>query len=161
MKKFFKKYGVMTPLFVFIIVMIIGLIQHGTENLLKTTIRNIFMYLGTFQFIPSVIMHSVKRVKTAEYIGWESSGFQFTLAGYALSMAILGILCNYHEGVFWVVTTIAVTIFLWPCAAGHIIEMKKRGNFNLGNAGYILYWDIFMPLSLLILVPIHFYTQAR
>ncbi len=156
MKKFFDKFGIMIPFLIFIVVTITNLIQHGLVNFVETTIKNIFFYLVTCQMIPSIILHSVKRESTASYIGWESSHFQNTLAGYSLSLSILGVMCTIYQGAFWIVTTIAVTLFLWPCAISHIVEIKKNGNVNAGNAGYILYWDIFMPLSLIVLLVIHF-----
>jgi len=155
-KKLFDDYGIVIPVIVLLITMFVRIISYGMVDIVVILINNIFLYLVTFQFAPSIFMHSIGRKNVAKYIGWESSRFQYLIAGYSLSMAILGVVCNYFQGVFWVVTTVAVTIFLWPCAIGHIVEMVKSKNFKAGNAGYIFYWDVFMPLSLIILLTIHF-----
>ncbi len=96
------------------------------------------------------IYHTFKADWTAKYIGWEpGSPFQFEVAVANLGTGICGILCIWFSGGFWFATIVIFSIFLLGAAYGHIVEIKKKKNYAPGNAGPILYWDIFLPFILI------------
>lgn len=89
----------------------------------------------------------------AESIGWpKGNPFQFEIAVANLSYGLLGVLCLWFHGSFWVATGIGSSIFLLGAAYGHITEIVNKGNLAPNNAGAILYADIFIPVIVLSLL---------
>jgi hypothetical protein len=66
-----------------------------------------------------------------------------------LALGVLGILCCWLHGSFWLATGIAAIIFWLGTAITHIEELMKRRSVHLGNAGALLLSDIGMPVLLL------------
>ena len=95
---------------------------------------------------------------TAKNIGWEKSPFQYEIGFAGIAIASLGLVSYWLHDLFWVATAIAAIIFYWGCASGHIRDMIKLKNFNPGNAGYVFWWDILMPLAIIILLLIKNYS---
>jgi hypothetical protein len=88
--------------------------------------------------------------RVAGSIGWEPSPFQHEVGGAnlgiglgAIAAAVLG------TGAAWAIFFVAAG-FLWTAAVVHLIDMVRRGNFAINNAGPIFWWDILTPLTLLI-----------
>ncbi len=52
------------------------------------------------------------------------------------------------------------SMFLWGAAAGHIYQMLTADNFAPGNAGSVLYTDIFLPVIGFALLWLSWRTQA-
>ena len=88
----------------------------------------------------------------AAQIGWPAgSPFQFEVGIANLSYGILGILCLKFRDNFWTATVVAVSIFYWGAAYGHLLNIIQTGNLSPGNAGYALYGDFIIPLVLIVL----------
>lgn len=105
----------------------------------------------------SFYMHYFRGDKIAKGIGWPiGSPFQKEVAFTGLAMGITGLMCIWFDNGFWIATIVFTTVFMWGAAYGHIVEMIKKKNFEPGNAGPVLYFDIFMPLALIILASIYF-----
>lgn len=105
----------------------------------------------------SFYLHYFHGDSLARGIGWPvGSPFQKEVAFSGLAMGITGIMCIwFHEG-FWIATIVFTTVFMWGAAFGHILEIVKKKNLASGNAGPVLYYDIFMPIALIILASIYF-----
>ncbi|MGZ7050289.1 MAG: DUF6790 family protein, partial [Methanobacterium sp.] len=69
-----------------------------------------------------------------------------------LSYGILGILCLKFRDNFWTATVIAISVFYFGAAYGHVINMMQTGNMTPGNAGFALYIDIIIPIILICLL---------
>lgn len=100
----------------------------------------------------SFIGHAFRSEKVAKYIGWSTgSPFQWEVAVSNLSYGVLGVLCFWLRGDFWLATIIAVSVFLLGAAYGHIRDIIVNRNFAPGNAGPALYSDILKPAVLIAL----------
>ena len=98
---------------------------------------------GIFGFVG----HTFLADRVAASIGWApGSPFQQEVAFADLAFGILGILCVFIRGNFWLATTVAVTIMLFGDAAGHVMQMVRHGNHHAGNSGAILWGNILIPL---------------
>ncbi|GAB4137577.1 DUF6790 family protein [Thermopirellula anaerolimosa] len=109
-----------------------------------------------FGAVVTSIPHILIPDRIANYIGWQTgSPFQIELGFASLGIAILGILSIWLRGWFWVAPAISHSVFLFGAAFVHIREIIGRGNFNPGNAGPILFFDIAVPLLVLGLLLAH------
>jgi magnesium-transporting ATPase (P-type) len=87
-------------------------------------------------------------------IGWPTgSPFQFEVAIANLAFGVLGILCMWLRGNFWIAVALGSSIFSLGAATGHIREMIAKQNFAIYNVGPVLFVnDILVPLIILALV---------
>jgi hypothetical protein len=69
-----------------------------------------------------------------------------------LALGVLGILCCWLHGSFWLATGIAAIIFWSGAAIERVDTLLKRQHFHLGSAGAFLLSDIAIPVLLLSLL---------
>ena len=67
-------------------------------------------------------------------------------------MGVLGILCLWFHGSFWLATAIANAVWLLGDAVGHIRQMVLNNNHAANNSGIFLLTEIITPLVILFLV---------
>ncbi|CUI16368.1 conserved putative membrane protein [Candidatus Protochlamydia naegleriophila] len=97
--------------------------------------------------------HAFTPNQMAEYMGWPPENpFQQQVAYANLTFAILGFLCIWFRGLFWVATTLGLSCWYWANAYGHIQDWMLRQNEAPGNIGLPLYIDIFLPIILILLL---------
>ena len=68
-----------------------------------------------------------------------------------LTVGVLGVLCLWIRGNFWLATAIANAVWLLGDAVGHIREMVLNNNHSPNNAGTFLAAEIIAPLVILFL----------
>ena len=92
--------------------------------------------------------------EVARSIGWATgSGFQFEIGIANLAIGILGLLCIWLRGNFWLAAAINSLVFGLGAAFGHLRDIAIHQNLAVNNAGPILWIsDIFSPLLLISLV---------
>ena len=106
-------------------------------------LQGLFTFIGHF-FVSDIV---------AQNIGWPiGNPFQIELSFTSLAFGVLGILCIWLRGNFWLAVIIGRTIFSWGCAYTHIIDIKKRKNKSIYNAGPVLYLGIVLPIIMIILL---------
>jgi hypothetical protein len=108
-------------------------------------------YLLTIQWgvggVSMAVPHIVFPDLVAGYIGWSAgSPFQLELGFASLGIGLLGILCIWLRGWFWLAPVVANSVFLLGAAYVHILDIIEHQNFAAGNAGPILVYDIVVPL---------------
>lgn len=112
--------------------------------------------------IYAFIGHMFFSVEVAHFIGWPpGSPFQKEMAFANLSYGVLGILCIWLRGKFWLATVLGYTVLLWGAAYHHIVDIVKNHNYAPGNAGVVLYLDILVPLVLLTLLLDYYVNQRK
>jgi hypothetical protein len=100
--------------------------------------------------------HTLRAVPVAASIGWAAGNpFQYEVAVANLAFGILGILCLWFRNGFWAATAIGWSIFLLGAAGVHLYEIHTGQPYAPGNAGGILYFDIFMPVLVLALLGVN------
>jgi hypothetical protein len=103
---------------------------------------------GVFTFLS----HTLLADQTARAIGWPAGNpFQSEVAVANLVVGVLGILCYRIRGNFWSATVIATSVWLLGDAVVHIHDIVVDRNYHPGNAGLPFYFDILLPLSLIVL----------
>jgi hypothetical protein len=94
--------------------------------------------------------------QTARAIGWPTGNpFQSEVAVANLVVGVLGILCYWIRGNFWLATVIATSVWLLGDAVVHIYHIVVNQNYHPGNAGLPFYYDILLPLLLIVLLIVY------
>jgi len=68
-----------------------------------------------------------------------------------LTVGVLGILCLWLRGNFWLATAIANSVWLLGDAVGHIRQVVLNSNHAANNSGIFLITEITMPFVILLL----------
>lgn len=151
MKKLFINYGIFIPLLLTVIYSITGLLQNGTADWTHIILTNLLIYGVGAQTLGCAFVHLFYGETIAQYIGWPAGNpFQKEVGIANLGIGTLGILCGWFDNGFWLATIIMFSIYMGGCAIGHIREQLINKNKEKGNAGFIFYWDCFMPLILIL-----------
>jgi hypothetical protein len=146
--------------FLTIIVAILYLLMSKITNKALTKQRIVEIFLMSFLVISvgigsiwAFIGHAFLSAQVAASIGWAAGNpFQLEVAFANLGIGVLGILCYWIRGNFWIATVISSSIFLIGAAYIHIINMFQFANYAPGNAGPVLYMDIIGPVILIVLL---------
>jgi hypothetical protein len=102
------------------------------------------------------LSHTLLADQTARAIGWPTGNpFQSEVAVANLVVGVLGILCYWIRGNFWLATVIATSVWLLGDAVVHIYHIVVNQNYHPGNAGLPFYFDILLPLLLIVLLIIY------
>lgn len=112
------------------------------------------IYVGVMGVVTSVF-HVFFPVWTSASIGWSTSPYEYEVGMADLTVGVLGILCAWFRGNFWLATAIANFVWLEGDAVGHIRQVVEYNNHAENNAGLFLYLEIILPLVILWLMLYH------
>jgi hypothetical protein len=99
------------------------------------------------------LSHTLLAEQTARAIGWPTGNpFQSEVAVANLTLGVLGILCYWIRGSFWLATVIATSVWLLGDAVVHIYHIVVNQNYHPGNTGLPFYFDILLPFLLIVLL---------
>jgi hypothetical protein len=124
-----------------------------TSPVIAEALLSYFMLFSIgISFFYNFVMHTFFGEMSAAFIGWADSPFQ-TEVGYAsLGFALIGFLAFRRGFDMRLAAITGVAAFLGGAAAGHIVEIVRAANYASGNAGIILYTDIFLPIIGFVLI---------
>ena len=119
------------------------------RNVLRVFLLYAFVFnVGAVGFLFGFIPHVFFADQAAELIGWpKGSMFQFEVGLHDGGWGILGFLCVFFGGGFWLATAIGWSFFMFGAAWGHVRELivGNYAPYNLMPA----FTDTFIPLYLL------------
>jgi hypothetical protein len=115
-------------------------------------------YLIYFLFI---YVHVFRPVQTSATIGWQPSPYEYEVGMADLTVGVLGVLCLWFRGNFWLATAIANATWLLGDAVGHIREMVIAKNYAPNNSGIFLVAEIVTPLMIFFLALYHRRAMSR
>jgi hypothetical protein len=109
--------------------------------------------IGSFMgFVPHVFFAD----EVAGLIGWPTgSPFQFEVGIHDGAWSVLGFLCIWIGGTFWLATGLGWSLFMLGATYGHIHEMVTAGNYAPYNF-LTIFSDGFVALWLLVLLYLHY-----
>jgi hypothetical protein len=114
--------------------------------------------LSVFAFIS----HTVFADATAHSIGWPAGNpFQSEVAVANLSVGVLGILCYWIRGNFWIASVIGFSVWYLGDAVVHIRSIVVDANYAPDNAGVTFYMDILIPVLLIALLVYYLYATRH
>ncbi len=105
-----------------------------------------FLFSIGIGYLNNFVMHVFFAEFTAKFIGWANSPFQLEVGFASLGMSVAGFIAFKRNLAFRVATFIPPALFLWGAAGGHIYQILTTHNMASGNAGSILWTDLFMPV---------------
>ena len=125
--------------------------RHSAARVAETyLVYFFFIYVGLMGLL-TAYAHVLRPLQTSASIGWQPSPFEYEVGMADLTIGILGVLCFWIRGNFWLATAIANAVWLLGDAIGHIREIVLNGNHAANNAGLFLYTELAIPLLILLL----------
>lgn len=86
----------------------------------------------------------------AKFMGFgPGSPFQYEVGIANLAFSVLGVMCIWERGDFWLSTAVGYSIFLLGQGLGHVHDMVVNHNNAPGNTGVMLWFHLIFPLLLL------------
>jgi hypothetical protein len=110
----------------------------------------LFIYVGLMGLL-TAYAHVARPEQTSASIGWSTSPYEYEVGMADLTVGVLGILCLWIRGNFWLATAIANAVWLLGDAIGHIHQMTANNNHAANNSGIFLIAEIITPLIILAL----------
>ncbi len=113
-----------------------------------------FIYVGVMGLF-TAYYHVFQPVEASARIGWATSPYEYEVGMADLTIGVLGVLCLFFRGGFWLATAIANAVWLLGDAIGHVRDMRLRSNHAEYNAGIFLIFEFVVPILILALVLYH------
>jgi len=110
----------------------------------------LLFYVGVMGVL-TAYAHVFRPIQTSASIGWTTSPYEYEVGMADLTVGVLGILCLWIRGNFWLATAIANAVWLLGDAVGHIREVTIHNNHAANNSGIFLYAEIITPVVILFL----------
>ena len=159
----------MVSLFFLVLGLVVGAVHLYLDKQPRTKGRVAEIFLLWLLVIPvgigdvfNFIGHTAFADATAASIGWPAGNpFQSEVAVANLSVGVLGILCYWMRGNFWVATVIGFSIWYLGDAVVHIRSIVVEANYAPGNAGVTFYMDILIPVILIALLAYYLYAKRH
>ena len=157
MRAFFEISGL--NIYIQIVVTIISIAVHllatrkkeRKESLIELVAIYTIGLAGWFSISSGLFGHILYADEVAAGVGWPlNSGFQMELAFAAIGIGLIGAI-GFWNKTFWLPFIIAKTTFMWGAALTHILHMIRQNNFSPSNTGIVVYWDILLPIILIVL----------
>lgn len=112
------------------------------------------IYVGLMGLL-TAYAHVFRPIQTSASIGWSTSPYEYEVGMADLTVGVLGVLCVWFRGNFWLATAIANFCWLEGDAVGHVRQVVFHNNHAEDNAGLFLYLEIAMPIVILWLTLYH------
>jgi hypothetical protein len=110
----------------------------------------LFIYVGLMGVL-TAYAHVFRPVQTSASIGWSPSPYEYEVGMADLTVGVLGILCLWLRGNFWLATAIGNAVWLVGDAIGHLRQMVLYNNHAPNNSGIFVIVEIITPLAILFL----------
>jgi hypothetical protein len=115
-------------------------------NLAEELLAYFILFSVGISFFYNFIFHVFFGELAAGYIGWPDSPFQAEVGYASLGFAVIGFMAFKGNCCVRFAAILGPAMFQWGAAVGHIFDIIKTGNLAPGNAGIMLYSDIFLPV---------------
>jgi hypothetical protein len=115
-------------------------------NVAEELLAYFILFSVSASFFYSFIFHVFFGELAAAFIGWADSPFQAEVGFASLGFAAVGLLAFRGDFRVRLAAILGPALFQWGAAIGHIMQIATTGNLAPGNAGIMLYTDIFLPL---------------
>jgi hypothetical protein len=112
------------------------------------------IYVGLMGVL-TAYAHVFRPMQTSASIGWSTSPYEYEVGMADLTMGVLGVLCIWFRGNFWLATAIGNAAWFLGDAVGHVRQEIEYNNHAQNNSGTFLYLEIITPLLMLVLTLYH------
>ena len=143
------------PVILFSILLILAFSFVAWQGFTKHRILLAFLISSGMSMLFGGMSHIFVPDIVAKNIGWKTCPeFQYEIGISNIIIGILLIMTFYFSNDWILAAVISSTIWGWGNAIGHIISYTKTNNKSPGNTGWVLYFNIFIPLISIILYSI-------
>lgn len=104
------------------------------------------LYAVGVMYLYNFVAHTVFAETSAAFIGWANSPFQYEVGYASLGFGVAALVAHRSDFSARLVAVLGPSLCLWGAAAGHVREILMTKNFAPGNAGVVLWTDIFLPV---------------
>jgi hypothetical protein len=111
----------------------------------------LFFFVGVMGVL-AAYAHVFRPLQTSASIGWSTSPYEYEVGMADLTVGVLGLLCVWFRGNFWLATAIANAVWLLGDAIGHLRELTLHNDHAVNNSGIFLGTEFIMPFVILFLV---------
>jgi hypothetical protein len=111
----------------------------------------LFFFVGVMGVL-TAYAHVFRPIQTSASIGWSTSPYEYEVGMADLTVGVLGLLCVWFRGNFWLATAIANAVWLLGDAIGHLRELTLHNNHAVNNSGIFLWTELITPFVILFLV---------
>lgn len=149
----------MLQLFFIILAVIVASVHLAAAPAARSTRRSIaatyllyllVFYVGLMGFL-SAYAHVFRPIQTSASIGWSTSPYEYEVGMADLTVGVLGIVCIWIRGNFWLATAIANAVWLLGDAVGHTRQILIANNHAANNSGIFLVAEFVTPFIILAL----------
>ena len=106
------------------------------------------IYVGLMGIL-TAYAHVFRPIQTSASIGWSTSPYEYEVGMADLTLGVLGVLCLWFRGNFWLATAVANAVWLLGDAIGHIRQMLLFNNHAANNSGIFLIAELLTPTLIL------------
>ena len=106
------------------------------------------IYVGLMGIL-TAYAHVFRPIQTSASIGWSTSPYEYEVGMADLTLGVLGVLCLWFRGNFWLATAVANAVWLLGDAIGHIRQMLLFNNHAANNSGIFLVAELLTPTLIL------------
>lgn len=129
--------------------------RGSSSAIIGTYLLYLFViYVGLMGLLTAYV-HVFRPVQTSASIGWSTSPYEYEVGMADLTVGVLGVLCLWFRGNFWLATAIANAVWLLGDAIGHVRQGIENNNHAENNSGLFLYLEFLMPVVILALTLYH------
>jgi hypothetical protein len=115
-------------------------------NVAEALLAYFILFSVAVSYFYNFVFHVFFGEMAAGYIGWADSPFQAEVGYASLGFAAVGLLAFKGNCCVRFAAILGPAMFQWGAAVGHIHDIMATGNMAPGNAGVMLYSDIFLPV---------------
>jgi hypothetical protein len=129
--------------------------RAGSGAIIETYLLYLFViYVGLMGLL-TAYAHVFRPLQTSASIGWSASPYEYEVGMADLMVGVLGVLCLWFRGNFWLATAIANAVWLLGDAIGHVRQVVENNNHAKDNSGLFLYLEFLMPVVIVALTLYH------
>ncbi len=88
--------------------------------------------------IIGTITNIIKADENAKMLGWPGGPFQIKYGFSQLGLGVMGVLCIWFRGGFWLGTLVSMYIYGVSGLWSHIAEMKRQGKATVNDIGNLI-----------------------
>jgi len=125
--------------------------RSNGRSIAATYLLYLFVFYVGLMGLLSAYAHVFRPIQTSASIGWSTSPYEYEVGMADLTIGVLGILCIWIRGNFWLATAIANAVWLLGDAVGHARQVLLANNHAPNNSGIFLVAEFITPIIILAL----------
>ncbi len=116
----------------------------------STLLLHQFVVMFGLLGIIGTITNIIKAEDNAKALGWPGGPFQIKYGFSQLGLGVMGVMCIWFKGGFWLGTLVSMYIYGVSGLWSHIAEMKRQGKATVNDIGNLII-DVVYQIMLTVL----------